>query len=697
MVKNKFKKQLNTALRVLILLTICTAIVLLLPKASSFSYEYQLGASWRYEQLNAPFDFPVYKDENELFKEREKIKQNQIPIFNIKENVKTSQCSKFTSAVDKYATNENIGEIELLLKKFENIYNAGIFQLPEKMDSSNVSTIKIVQNNIGKDVNLKKLYTLKQAYTTLTAYIHEMEVPSYTQEALLNLNLSQYLQVNLEFDVQKTGLEQTEQLLAISETQGMIHAGELIINKNEIVTPEKYKILNSLKQEYRHNTGNITAHIRVVAGLVILTLAAMLVFSIYFYFHKKRIFFDNKEFIFLFGSFLAIVALASISYHQNINILAIPILFFVIIVNTLIGRKSAIYLLLGSMLLASYFAPNSYMFLFMQLTAGIVTVYSLSQLQRRGQLFLAIFFIFIAYIAVYISFIFIQEGELRLSHLPDMLWLLANCLLLSLSYPVIYLFERVFGFTSEITLMELSNPNHPLLRNLTKKAPGTFQHSLMVANLAEEAIYRIGGNPLLVRTGALYHDIGKSLEPFYFIENQAGGFNPHSELEFDESAQHIIKHVTAGIEIAKKHKLPEVVIDFIRTHHGKSKAKFFYNSYKNKYPDKTIDEEIFTYPGPDPMTKECAVLMMADAVEAASRTLADKSEENIRKFVSMIIDSQVDDGRFRNADITFKDIAAVKNVFTDMLINIYHARIVYPKLDKQEKTEKEEDHSPKIH
>ena len=446
--------------------------------------------------------------------------------------------------------------------------------------------------------------------------------------------------------------------------------GEIIITKRELVTPEKVKLLNSLKLEYRHNAGSYASHLRIIGGQIILTLTALIIFSLYFYYSKKRIFYNNKEFIFLYGTFLATVMLGSIGYYQSINMLALPVLFFVIIVNILVGSRSALYLLLGSSLLISYFAPNNYMYLFMQLAAGIVSVFSLSQLQRRGQLFLSIFLTFLTYTAVYISFILVQEGEISLSHVFGVLWLLINSLVLSLTYPVIYIFERIFGFTSEITLMELSNPNHPALRTLTKKAPGTFQHSLMVANLAEEAIYRIGGNPLLTRTGALYHDIGKSYDPVFFIENQSGGINPHDQCDFDESARRIINHVTQGVELAKKYNLPEAIINFIRTHHGKSKVKYFYNSFRNKYPDRPVDEAAFTYSGPDPISKECAVVMMADAVEAASRTLQDKTEENITALVNNIIDGQLQDGRFMNAEITFKDIDGVKRVFIEMLTNI---------------------------
>ena len=464
----------------------------------------------------------------------------------------------------------------------------------------------------------------------------------------------------------------------------MVQQGDVIISQSETVTPEKIKILNSLKNEYQLKLGTTETYMKTIGGQVILVLASLLIFSIFFYYSKKRIFYNNREFIFLYGLFQATILLGSLGYYQNINIFAVPVLFFIIIVNILIGGRSALYLLLSTTLLLAYYAPNSYMFAFMQIAAGIVSIFSLIHLQRRGQLILSIFFIFITYSLVYTAFLLAQEGEIRTTHLLEFLWLFVNCLLLTLTYPVIYIFERIFGYTSEITLIELSNPNHPALRNLTKKAPGTFQHSLMVANLAEEAIYRIGGNPLLTRTGALYHDIGKTYDPIFFIENQTGGINPHNQCDYDISAQHIINHVTKGVELAKKYNLPEAIINFIRTHHGKSKVKYFYNSFKNQYPDREIDESLFTYDGPDPVSRECSVVMMADAVEAASRTLADKTEENITKLVDNIIDNQVQEGRFANADITFKDIGIVKKVFIEMLTSIYHSRIAYPKLEKKE-------------
>lgn len=684
MLDRKLKRRLNGLFRLVIMLAICIITVYLFPKAGSFQYEYHKGMQWRYETLNAPFDFPIYKTEDELQNEREKIMEKQSPIFFLNPETTPQHIQRFQSALHQFSQEATPAALQKVLDKIQTIYQAGIVQLPEQYNADKIHQLKIVENNIGRKVDFNRIYTLKKAYSTLSEQIKQAGLPKSVQDRILSLNLNNFLQPNLEFDESKTTLELFNQLQHISLTEGMVQQGDVIISQSETVTPEKIKILNSLKNEYQLKLGTTETYMKTIGGQVILVLASLLIFFFFFYYSKKRIFYNNREFIFLYGLFQATILLGSLGYYQNINIFAVPVLFFIIIVNILIGGRSALYLLLSTTLLLAYYAPNSYMFAFMQIAAGIVSIFSLIHLQRRGQLILSIFFIFITYSLVYTAFLLAQEGEIRTTHLLEFLWLFVNCLLLTLTYPVIYIFERIFGYTSEITLIELSNPNHPALRNLTKKAPGTFQHSLMVANLAEEAIYRIGGNPLLTRTGALYHDIGKTYDPIFFIENQTGGINPHNQCDYDISAQHIINHVTKGVELAKKYNLPEAIINFIRTHHGKSKVKYFYNSFKNQYPDREIDESLFTYDGPDPVSRECSVVMMADAVEAASRTLADKTEENITKLVDNIIDNQVQEGRFANADITFKDIGIVKKVFIEMLTSIYHSRIAYPKLEKKE-------------
>lgn len=684
MPNKKTRRRLNFAFRLLVIFVICAVTVYLFPKVGTFQYEYQKGMPWQYETLYAPFDFPIYKTEEELQEDREQVIAEQEPIYKRNNETAAAEVEKFNTALRTFETPNTREGLQTVARRLQDIYAAGILQIPERMNAEKIRNVRIVENNIAETVEFQKTYTLKKAYTTLSEEIDRAKLPKSVKEQILSLNLNNYLHENLEFDLNKTMQAEVGALKGISLTQGMVQQGDQIIGNRELVTAEKMKILDSLKKEYRHNLGAADSYMRTMGGQTLLVLVALAIFTVFFYYSKRRIFYHTREFIFLYGMFLATIVLGSLGYHQHIEMFSVPVLFFPIIVNILIGSRSALYLLLGTTLLISYYAPNSYMYAFMQVAAGIVAIFSLTHLQRRGQLFLSILWVFITYSLVYTAFMLVQEGELRVAHLFGYLWLLVNCLLLMLTYPVIYIFERIFGYTSEITLIELSNPNHPALRNLTKKAPGTFQHSLMVANLAEEAIYRIGGNPLLTRTGALYHDIGKTYEPIYFIENQSGGINPHDKCEFDESARHIINHVTKGVEMAKKYNLPECIVDFIRTHHGKSKVKYFYNSFKNKYPDKEIDEAAFTYAGPDPVTRECAVVMMADAVEAVSRTLKEKTVANITKVVNDIIDGQVRDGRFANAEITFKDIAIVKKVFIEMLTNIYHSRIAYPALEKKE-------------
>ena len=571
--KTKRHRTIQYVFKISTIIIICGLIVLLLPKVERFKYSYQKGMPWKYETLIAPLDFPLHKSAEELAADIEKIKEEQAPIFNFKATNVEVQINKLSEKINPYRTAHNGEDMDKIIQKLRDIYSKGILLMPEKMDPAKIKNILIVKNNIAFDEKFSNVYTLKQAYETLVKYIESLHLNKSTEEGILSLGLNNYINPNLEYDAGKTGLAIETSIKSITPTQGMINRGDIIISQNDLVTPEKYKILESFRIEHEQNLGSTIDRIRISVAQTVLTLIAIMSFSIFLYVSRKRLFYNNKDFFFLYSMFLLTIALGSISYFQHINILTIPVLFFPIIVNILFGTRPALYLLIGTSLLVSYYAPNNYMYFFMQISAGIVAMFSLLHLQRRSQLFIALGLIFLTYTLVYGAFSLIQEGALTPKHLFAIVFLIINTGLLSLIYPALYLVERLFGYTSEISLLEYSNPNHPALRNLTKKAPGTFQHSLMVANLAEEAIYHIGGSPLLARTGALYHDIGKTYSPIMFVENQTGGLNPHDLLGFDESAQIIIKHVTQGLELANKYKLPEVLKDFIRTHHGKSKVK----------------------------------------------------------------------------------------------------------------------------
>ncbi|MDR2413624.1 MAG: HDIG domain-containing protein [Odoribacteraceae bacterium] len=677
--KNKKRRMLQHLLKIGIILIISAVIVALLPKIASFDSSYQKGMPWNHETLVAPFDFPIHKTPEELQAEAEKIAREHPPIFYRVETVMPVQVNRFRDRVS------NAQHAAPVVNKLQEIYEKGILLLPGELRQEDLRAITVARNNFASEMDFNQVYTLKNAYSALVDFINGTSLPGETKKSLIDLDLNDYLKPNLVYDKQKTRLSLEKRLKEINRIHGMVHRGETIITKNERVSPEKYALLESFKIEQAKTIGSARSRLLITISQTILTLIALASFSIFLYFSRKRLFYSNKDFVFLHCMFLLTVLVGILGYSLELHFLLVPVLFFPIIVNILFGSRAALFLLLGAVLLLAYLAPNSYMYVFMQLSGGIVSIYSLSHLQRRGQLFLAVTLVLAAYILVYSAFTLVQQDAFTTEDLLALASLTGNALLLCLTYPVLYLFEKLFGYTSEISLIEFSNPNHPLLRLLTKKAPGTFQHSLMVANLAEEAVYHIGGSPLLARTGALYHDIGKTRDPIMFIENQTGGGNPHAALDFDESARIVIGHVMQGVELAHKHNLPDAIINFIRTHHGKSKAKYFYVSYKNKYPDRDADEAAFTYPGPDPGSKECAVVMMADAVEAASRTLEVKNEENISKLVNELINTQLKEGRFNNADITFKDIATVKRVYTEQLVTIYHARVTYPKLEKDDR------------
>ncbi len=681
------KRTFNITLRIAIIALVCAAIVFVMPKVGTFQYEYQTGMPWRYETLNSPFDFPIYKTENEVNESVQSNLKNHIPIFNRDSDIADRQIRNITERI-KETIGDSTEAYNAIIRALPSLYSVGIVQLPELMQDNPPTRIKIVENNFGREVELKELFTLREAYIHLGEIFTQSGISLADQDKLKRASLNELLQADIEFDNAKNQTELDKIQNNVNLTKGMVRRGEQIIAKREIITNEKEQILNSLKTAYSTNTWATAYSNKIIIGQILLVLLALMVYSIFFFYSKRVILRNNRSFVFLYSMLLAMVMSGALAYHEDLNFYAIPVLFFVIVVNILIGSRSALYLLISATIILSCFAPDRVEYTFMQLIAGIVGIFTLSSLQRRGQLFLATLFIYLTYAATFIALTLMKQGTVQVTHLNTMLWLLVNCLLLTLAYPVIYLFERIFGFTSETTLIELSNPHHPALRELTKKAPGTFQHSLMVANMAEEAIDRIGGNVLLTRTGAMYHDIGKSETPFLFIENQSGGVNPHKSMEFDQSAQKIINHVEAGIELAKKYNLPAVIVDFIKTHHGKSKVKYFYNSYRNKFPDKEVDEELFTYKGPDPVSKECSVVMMADAVEAIVRSLNDKSEENIAATISNTIDTQIADGRYENSNITFKDIAIIKEAFLEVLASIYHSRVAYPKLRVPEKEKK---------
>ncbi|MCZ4696294.1 HDIG domain-containing protein [Ancylomarina euxinus] len=697
------RQNINAIYRVLLFIFALGVLSIIYPNIGNFRYEYQKGKPWMHETLIAPFDFAIHKTEAELNENKDSLLANYYPYYQYKpevlEEIKNQFNSNFEKKWNTYIKTENFKKLNYKKNKvaiekkrlllyfhdiISGIYEIGIIedsntknQLPEKINRSS--------NNVSEKVETKSLYTSKIAYEYISQSIkNDFKNQSY-HIFFQNLNLDTYLTPNLLYNEDMSEKVKNSMLSNISLTKGLVKSGTRIALIGDIIDDDTFRILESLKREYESILGSSQSHYLIMGGQSLLILACLVLLFLYLRNFRTQILEDNKKLLFILLLIILFVGLSSLLIKfPKFNIYIIPFVLIPIVLRTLLDSRSALFIFIISLLLCGFLAPNSFEFLFLQLSAGIMSIYSLPQLERRGQLVITAIITFFTYSIVYFAFAITQEGSIQEIEWKNFLWFAINGLLLTFSYSLIYIFEKLFGFISDVTLIELSNQNHPVLRQLIQHSPGTFQHSLTVANLAEAAINEIGGNPLLVRTGALYHDIGKMKNPIYFIENQMSNRNPHDNLEFDKSAQIITDHVKYGVKIAKKHKLPQQIIDFIQTHHGAGRVQYFYTSFKNKYPDKEIDEEKFTYPGPDPFSKETAVLMMADSVEAASRSLKEKTPEAIENLVINLINKQIAENRFEMADISFKNIHQVKHIFTQMLINIYHARIEYPEEIKRD-------------
>jgi putative nucleotidyltransferase with HDIG domain len=453
----------------------------------------------------------------------------------------------------------------------------------------------------------------------------------------------------------------------------------MVISRGDMVDAEKYLVLESLRKEYQSRLGSTGSFSLILLGQAIMVAITLLMLYMFMVKYRTDLAQNNWQVTFLLMLILGMIVTSSVVQRiPNVNLYLVPFCLLPVIVRSFFDSRLALFAHIVGLIIVGFEAPNGFEFMFLQLIAGIISIFSLLSLQNRSQLFVSMFIVFLTYSASYFSIAIMQEGQIKNIDLTMFMWFAGSVGLTLLAYPLIFLFEKLFGFISEVTLLELNNTNHKLLRQMASEAPGTFQHSLQVASLAETAIYEIGGNALLVRTGALYHDIGKLHAPMYYVENQVTGVNPHDDLSFEESAKIIINHVIKGIELAKKHKLPEQLIDFIRTHHGTSTVQYFYKSYLSNFPEGELDKEHFSYPGPKPFTKEMAVLMMADSVEAASRSLSEYTTDSVGKLVDSIIDRQFNEGQFDSCNITLRDISDVRSIFKKKLLNIYHVRMEYP-------------------
>jgi len=659
-------------------------VTLLLPKEGKFKYEFQKNKPWVHEDLFAPFDFAINKTTEELSAEKTLIKEQHLLYFNIDVTIEPKVIKKFNEELDHRFSDtlslkgekndyQLVGE-ELLAS----IYSKGIIELVDEIEGAPVdqSILLMDENNVVEELEIGDFYTIKSAYDTCVSRLKNKNInPSF----MLSI-IEDVIQHNVKFNAELTKKLLEEDLGAISLVSGGVYEKEKIISTGELVTPEKYKVLTSLKGDYENKLGSSNQSLWIVMGQLVLVVLFFYSIFIFLKVTHNKIFDDNLDIFFVLLIVVGFIGLAVLTLKiEQVSIYALPFCIIPLLIRTFFGNRLALFIYVITIFLLSFIVPNSFEFVLLETITGIITIFTVLNVNKRAEFFYTAFIIFFVFSVSYIGYGLLQEGNIENIAWSNLGWFSISAGLTLLTYPLIYLFEKVFGYISDVTLLELSDTNNALLRELNLKAPGTFQHSLQVSNLAEEVIREIGGDPLLVRTGALYHDIGKMVSPAYFIENQTSGVNPHDELSYEESAKVIINHVIHGIELAKKHNLPEQIIDFIRTHHGTTKTQYFLRMFHKENPGIELDESIFQYPGPIPYSKETAALMMADSVEAASRSLKKYDLDSITQLVEGIIDYQVKENQFVNTDITFSDVTTIKKMFIKKLMNIYHVRIEYPK------------------
>ena len=681
---NKIYRNNTIIYKVFLFLIATIAIVYLFPKGGQFKYDFNNGQLWKYDNLYAPFDFAIQKTAEEISLEKKEIKNNAKLYFkydtNIVEDVKVTFKNKISQL--NFSDSLTIDEISELKetgnKIIQKVYNAGFLEsVSEARVSSKDQIIALKKENEVQDVLFKNLLTSKNVLEIINTNLGD-EPFDYGQKLVLNL-LAGVVEPNVSFNKDLTDKIIDNELGHISYTKGKVASDELIILKGDIVAGRKLAILNSLKSEFDAKVWTDSNYNWIVFGYTILVSLALLMLLLFLYKNRLEIFNNNTKVTFIFFNVFGMVFIQTLVIKYNSDYLyVVPLSILPIVLKAFFDARLGLFTHVLTVLLLGYIVPNSFEFIYLHIIAGIVTILTVSELHKRANLFISVAQITLIYMITYFAFSIIKEGNASQINWDYFILFALNGLLSFLSLILIYIYEKVFGLVSDVTLLELSNTNTKLLRELNEKAPGTFQHSMQVANLAEAAANEIGANSMLVRTGALYHDIGKMLNPMYFIENQATGVNPHNDLSPIDSAKIITDHVINGVELAKKYNLPDRIIDFIRTHHGTSSAYYFFKKEQELNPDTIVDIKKFQYQGPIPFSKETAILMMCDAAEAASKSLKNPTALSISGLIDKIIDKQMADNQFLNSDITFREIKVIKKVIKKKLMNIYHLRLEYP-------------------
>ena len=654
-------------------------ICLLLPREKTISLEFTEGKPWRYEQLTAPFDFAITKSEAALLRERAEVLAAQRPYY--AKDVKVGEAA--TDSFAAFYGNELHHIANKMLKKkilnqLQSIYDMGIIGSNdlERLQGDSINTIMLIEQTWARPITIKDLYTVQQAYESLMT----VDTTLLGRYILRQSNLNDYITPNICYDAAKSEAARRDAIEAITPNSGVILKGQKIIGPGEMVDETLFQVLVSYRNELNKRIDERGVQMTFI-GQALLVILLIVAFLAYLFSYRRSYFNERNKLLFLATQLVLFPSIASWIMTSGDGLMIIPFAMAPVMIKIFLDARTAFMTHLIIILVTSLVVPDPFMFVLLQLTVGLAAIYSINELTERSQIFRVALVATLCYSLVFFGYELVTKTALVMFSKRIYIHFILNGALLLFTYPLMLLYEKLFRFTSDVTLMELSNFNIKLLRQLSENAPGTFQHSIQVSNLAAAAANKVGASSLLVRTGAMYHDIGKLGNSIFFTENQ-GGTNPHACLPYEKSAGIIINHVHDGLRLADKYHLPEAIKDFIRTHHGLSKAKYFYISYQNEHPGEEVDESIFTYPGPNPHSMETAILMMADSVEAASRSLPEYTEENIANLVDRIINGQVSEGYFKECPITFKDITDIKNVFKEKLRTIYHTRITYPELKK---------------
>ena len=679
-------KWRNFLSRTLLVLITVLLIVWALPRNESKQFRYDIGKPWMYGSFIAKFDFPIYKTDETIKEQEDSLLETYQPYYNYDPAVEKKQVSKFLADYQNGIPGLPHNYVRLIADRLHRLYQAGIMDTPEYNEAYRDSTsqVRLVSGNSAQSISLGCVYSTLSAYEQL--FIDEQI--AMQRPILQRCNLNNYIEPNLIYDKGKSETERNDLLSSIPPASGMVMSGQKVIDRGDIVDEYTYRVLSSFEREIKRRSATQTQITNTIIGQVIFVTLMVFLFTMYLGLFRRDYFNKPRSIAMLYTLITLFPVVVSLMMRHNfLSVYMLPFAMVPIFVRVFMDSRTAFVCHVTMILICTTAVRYQYEFIIIQLVAGLIAIYSLRELTRRAQVFKTAILVGIGSTFVYLALQLMQDNDFSsMDH--DMYYhFVVNAVLLLIAYPMMYIIEKMFGFVSSVTLFELSNTNRGLLRDLSEIAPGTFQHSITVGNLAAEIANKIGANALLVRTGALYHDLGKMKNPVFFTENQAG-VNPHDTLTYHESARIIISHVTEGVKLAERENLPTIIRDFIVTHHGTGITKFFYIKYKNEHPEEEVDPAPFTYPGPNPFTREQAILMIADGVEAASRSLPEYTEESISTLVNRMIDQDVTDGYFKECPITFRDLAIAKLVLIERLKAIYHTRISYPEMKKASEEEK---------